>query len=335
MKTLGAARLALIVLTSALGCGGSGLGPKRTAPTTDAGSDRTVELDSRGGADPGESRDVGFSGGLGDVPSAVGSGGIGGTGGTGGSAGIGGRGGTGGSAGIGGRGGSAGSGGCTSICNVDYPCGYYGNDIPKCVLNKPNSILAAHDVSCQEVCGTPCCSGGGCRRVVEDCPVGAACAYPSATATTRSASLTAKCVPESQTCGGSQNKPCPVGQYCERFGVLCPDSLGCPSNPSSCEYANGGGLGTCWLLPTAAECSALTEPVCGCDGVTYANDCVRMATNVTWSHAGSCLQGRVDAGRDATGIKDVPPSSDQGTDASSDLDDLAPPKQLRTLERRH
>jgi len=63
---------------------------------------------------------------------------------------------------LGGSGGirsTASSSGCATMCFADFPCGYYGNDVQKCVLDKPNSILVGHDVSCQEVCGTPCCSG--------------------------------------------------------------------------------------------------------------------------------------------------------------------------------
>jgi hypothetical protein len=65
----------------------------------------------------------------------------------------------------------------------------------------------------------------------------------------------------------------------------------------------------------------MTDPVCGCDGVTYANDCARMAKGAVWSHAGACLQSNADGGQDATSIKDMADSSDQSIEANTDLDD--------------
>jgi hypothetical protein len=122
-----------------------------------------------------------------------------------------------------------------------------------------------------------------------------------------------------QTCGGSQNNPCPTGQYCEQFGLLCDGSGYCPDNLSACGYVNSGGLGTCRPLPTSAQCSGQTEAVCGCDGVTYANDCARISANAAWAHSGACIQGRTDAGRDAANLPDFPQSRDLRAEATSDL----------------
>ena len=342
MNTVNLARLRLVVLLAALGCSGTA---KRATLTPDAGSERVVEPGSRGDADTRELGDIdgsggsggigtagsaGFSGsaGYGGIRTTAGSGGSdssGGSGGVGGSGGSGGISRTGGSAGIGGSGGSGGirstasSSGCATMCFADFPCGYYGNDVQKCVLDKPNSILVGHDVSCQEVCGTPCCSGGGCGRAMEDCPVGTVCAYPAATPTPSSTYVAAACVPQAQTCGGSQNSPCPTGQYCEQFGLLCEESGYCPDNLSACGYVNSGGPGTCRPLPTSAQCSGQTEAVCGCDGVTYANDCARISANAAWAHSGACIQGRTDAGRDAANLLDVPQSGDLRAEATSDL----------------
>jgi hypothetical protein len=351
MNTVNVARLRLAVLLAALGCSGTA---RKSTPTPDAGSERVVEPGFRGDADTrelgaidgsggsggiGNASSAGFSGsagsggirttaGSGGIDSRGGSGGIGGSGGSGGVGGSGGSGGisrTGGSGGIGGSGGSGGirstasSSGCATMCFVDFPCGYYGNDVQKCVLDKPNSILSGHNVSCQEVCGTPCCSGGGCRMAVEDCPVGTVCAYPTATPTPSSTYVAAACVPQAQTCGGSQNNPCPTGQYCEHFGLLCEESGYCPDNLSACGYVNSGGLGTCRPLPTSVQCSGQTEAVCGCDGVTYANDCARISANAAWASPGACRPASTDAGRDAANLPDVPQSRDFRAEATSDL----------------
>ena len=270
-------------------------------PTPDAGSERVVEPGFRVDADTRELGEIDGSGGSGGISRTGGSGGIGGSGGSGGIR------------------STASSSGCATMCFVDFPCGYYGNDVQKCVLDKPNSILSGHNVSCQEVCGTPCCSGGGCRTAVEDCPVGTVCAYPAATPTPSSTYVAAACVPQAQTCGGSQNSPCPTGQYCEHFGLLCEESGYCPDNLSACGYVNSGGLGTCRPLPTSAQCSGQTEAVCGCDGVTYANDCARISANAAWASPGACRPASTDAGRDAANLPDVPQSRDLRAEATSDL----------------
>jgi hypothetical protein len=228
--------------------------------------------------------------------------------------------GKGGSGGTGGISSTGGSSGCKNMCNIDFPCGYFGNDVPKCLRNSPNSITSHYGVSCQEACGTPCCTGGGCATKVVGCSAGTVCAYPTATATADSTYLKAECVPTSQTCGGEQDTRCPAGQYCEQFGILCWESGGCPSAQTACDYVQSGGLGTCRPLPSSEVCGAMTDPVCGCDGVTYANDCARMAKSTVWAHAGACSPSSTDGGGDTNNIKDMANSSDQSVDANTDLD---------------
>ena len=74
-----------------------------------------------------------------------------------------------------------------------------------------------------------------------------------------------------QTCGGCAASECEAGAYCEPPVGLCE---GVPE------------VGVCVEMPEA--CSGEAKPVCGCDGVTYENDCVRRQHRVGLLHAGPC-----------------------------------------------
>ena len=78
-----------------------------------------------------------------------------------------------------------------------------------------------------------------------------------------------------KVCGGFAGVPCARGQFCDLPPGLC----------------DGADLqGECVDLPHA--CPAIFDPVCGCDGVTYANDCVRQGAGVQKDHDGPCRDTR-------------------------------------------
>jgi hypothetical protein len=73
-------------------------------------------------------------------------------------------------------------------------------------------------------------------------------------------------------CDGFAGTPCAEGEFCEHA-------------PGACDIAVDG-QGTCTPIPTA--CPDVFDPVCGCDGQTYGNDCERQMAKASKLHDGPC-----------------------------------------------
>ena len=74
-----------------------------------------------------------------------------------------------------------------------------------------------------------------------------------------------------RACGGTGRIGCPSGEHCEL-------------PPGTCMFPNQ--VGQCDTIPD--QCPAIVAPVCGCDGITYVNDCARRAAGVNIDHDGPC-----------------------------------------------
>ena len=77
------------------------------------------------------------------------------------------------------------------------------------------------------------------------------------------------------TCGGAAGTPCPSWQYCELPAGQC---------------SSGDAEGLCVDVPlscTFIDCS----PVCGCDGITYANSCETRSRRLQVSYPAPCFTG--------------------------------------------
>ncbi len=68
--------------------------------------------------------------------------------------------------------------------------------------------------------------------------------------------------------------------------IDCSESVHCPTGSYCQKLTCGDAVGFCKQRPV--DCTEEEAVVCGCDGVTYVNDCVRRECNVAASTPGSC-----------------------------------------------
>jgi hypothetical protein len=104
--------------------------------------------------------------------------------------------------------------------------------------------------------------------------VGAPCCSADETRSTLASSTVA--AKENETCGTIRGIPCEEGLWCDLRAGAC---------------AGRDLDGVCVRVPEV--CAQNYDPVCGCDGTTYSNDCMRIAAKAQKDHAGEC---RPDAG---------------------------------------
>ena len=89
-------------------------------------------------------------------------------------------------------------------------------------------------------------------------------------------------------CGGIAGLPCDDGEFCK-------------FRPGTCDVSDN--MGVCEPVPQV--CPDVVDPVCGCDGTTYGNECEASMAGVSIDHRGECHRVC-----DPTGTREMPDCPD-------------------------
>ena len=79
----------------------------------------------------------------------------------------------------------------------------------------------------------------------------------------------------------------------ETWQPFCTDNAECGSPEEFCVKAPGQCPGGGICVPRPEACIEIYDPVCGCDGMTYGNDCLAACAGVSIAYYGECHREEV------------------------------------------
>lgn len=148
-----------------------------------------------------------------------------------------------------------------------------------CSPNQPEKDLIAEAVACAEddecavgsICEAGSCEPAVCPDIYDPVCASNGTTYENACDARAEHATVAHPGECEQVCGGVEALPCPDSELCDLAARAC-DGIDVQ--------------GVCVERPEA--CAEIFEPVCGCDGTTYSNDCFRLMAGVQLDHTGEC-----------------------------------------------